>query len=166
MSNIKTFLGDGLYVPFDHQTLSTQTNATLLNLQHTLPRLSQKPFRFILVDSPDNFKPDYWRRVVAVFTTGQTWQFRAYNWTEPQQLFANVQGVYVGEKGQPVPKEVVGWGKGVRQFSVDRWDERLHGQGVDHELRVRRRWRDKEVVEEIWRAIEKGMDDKGDWKGR
>lgn len=164
MSNIKTFLDTGLYVPFDHPTLSSQSAANILHITRPLRSLSEKPYRFILVDSPDNFKPDYWNRVVAVFTTGQTWQFRAYKWREPQELFNHVLGVYVGEKGAPVPKEVSGWGKGVRQFWVDRWDERGTGAGVEHETRVARRWRDREVVEELWRAIEGWMRGKGEWK--
>jgi parafibromin len=126
--------------------------------------LSDKPYRFIIVDSPEQFKPDYWSRVVAVFTTGQTWQFRGYKWREPQELFSHVLGIYVGEKGAPVPSEVRGWGNGVRTFTVERWDERSHGQGVEQETRVARRWRDREVVEEVWRAVEGWMRGRGEWK--
>lgn len=30
---------------------------------------------------------DPWNRVVAVFTTGQAWQFKTYKWAEPRELF-------------------------------------------------------------------------------
>lgn len=165
MSNIKSFLDSGLFVPPDHPTLSSQTTANLLHVTRNLPTLSSKPFRFILVDSPDNFKPDYWSRVVAVFTTGQMWQFRGYKWREPAELFRNVMGVYIGEKGQPVPTDVRGWGGGVRCFSIDRWDERLHGTSVEPSVREGRRWRDREVVEEVWRGLESWMRSRGgEWK--
>jgi parafibromin len=166
MSNIKTFLDQGLFVPFDHPVLSTQSGSNLLHLTRTMRSLTDtnKPHRFIIVDSPEHFKPDYWARVVAVFTTGQTWQFRGYKWREPQELFTHVLGIYVGEKGHPVPGEVKGWANGVRTFTLERWDERAHGPGVDHDTRVGRRWRDREVVEEVWRAIEGWMRGKGEWK--
>ncbi|EXJ58446.1 hypothetical protein A1O7_05871 [Cladophialophora yegresii CBS 114405] len=164
MSNIKTFLDTGLFVPPDHPTLSTQTTANLLHITRTMPSLGEKPFRFILVDSPEHFKPDYWSRVVAVFTTGQIWQFRGYKWREPQELFGHVLGIYVGEKGLPIPTEVKGWGSSVKSFSVERWDERAHGTSVEQETRMSRRWRDREIVEEVWRSIEGYMRGRGEWK--
>ncbi|KIW32741.1 hypothetical protein, variant [Cladophialophora immunda] len=164
MSNIKTFLDTGLYVPPDHPTLSTQTTANLLHITRTMHSLGEKPYRFILVDSPEHFKPDYWSRVVAVFTTGQIWQFRGYKWREPQELFGHVLGIYVGEKGLPIPAEVKGWGSSVKTFAVERWDERAHGQNVEQETRMSRRWRDRETVEEVWRSIEGYMRGRGEWK--
>ena len=100
---------------------------------------------------------------MAVFTTGQVWQFRGYKWREPQELFGHVLGIFVGERRGPVPNEVKGWGSGVKSFFVDRWDERAQGAGVEPSLREGRRWRDREVVEEVWRTIEQYMRSKGDW---
>jgi parafibromin len=166
LSNIKSFLDSGLFVPADHPTLSSQTTANLLHITRPLQSLdpSGRPYRFIIVDSPEQFKPDYWNRVVAVFTTGQVWQFRGYKWREPQELFGHVLGIYVGERGGPVPSEVKGWGSGVKSFFVDRWDERAHGGAVDQSTREGRRWRDREVVEEVWRTIEAYMRGKPEWR--
>lgn len=87
---------------------------------------------------------------MAVFTTGQTWQFKSYKWSSPPELFKHATGIYVGWRGEEVPPSVKGWGRGVNSFSVERWDEKggVHGAG---------RWRDREVVEGIWAAIEEGM---------
>lgn len=164
MSNIKSFLDEGLYVPFDHPQLANADAANLLHLTRKMNNLGEKPYRFILVDSPEQFKPEYWDRVVAVFTTGQTWQFRSYKWQEPQALFDHVLGIYVGVKGESVPKEVTGWGNNVKAFTVDQWDERSQGKNVDHEARMTARWKDREVVEEVWRAIEASMKGKGIWR--
>jgi parafibromin len=164
MSNIKSFLDSGLFVPPDHPTLSSQTTANLLHITRPLKSISERPFRFIIVDSPEQFKPDYWSRVVAVFTTGQVWQFRSYKWREPQELFGHVLGVYVGEKGAPIPNEVKGWGSSVKSFVVERWDERAHGAGVEAKTREARRWRDMETVEEVWRALESYMRGKSEWR--
>lgn len=164
MANVKSFLDQGVFVPADHPILSSQMTPNILHVTRSLPSLSAKPFRFILVDSPDQFKPEYWTRVVAVFTTGQTWQFKGYKWQQPQQLFENVLGVYVGEKGQPLPNDIKGWGSAVKKIELDRWDERSHGPNVDHDTRQARRWRDRETVEDLWRTVESYMRGKGDWK--
>lgn len=49
-----------------------------------------------------------------------------------------------------MPGTVKGWGRGVDSFGIERWDEKggVNGGG---------RWRDREVVEGIWLAIEEGM---------
>lgn len=142
MSNIKSFLADGTYTAPD-STLTSSAN--LLHLTRILPSISSQPLRFILVDSPDAFRPDYWSRVVAVFTTGQTWQFKNYKWQQPSELFEHVLGVYVGWRGEAIPETVKGWGRGVLQVGVEK--------GA--------RWRDREVVEDVWAGIEGRMRGQG-----
>ncbi|KAL1957518.1 hypothetical protein VTO42DRAFT_5744 [Malbranchea cinnamomea] len=180
MSNIKTFLSDGVYIPPDHPSLAKSTGSNLLQVSRTLrtvpdaaqaaaraagrpvpPSSVPKPTIFILVDSTADFKPDYWNRVVAVFTTGQTWQFKSYKWSSPPELFKHATGIYVGWRGEEVPKEVKGWGRGVRTFQIDRWDEKtanVTGPGV---VGGTGRWRDRGVVEDIWATIEEGMRARG-----
>ncbi len=148
MPNIKSFLVDGIYQPPDS---TTSSGANILHLQRRLSDdISKHPVRFILVDSPEHFRHDYWERVVAVFTTGQTWQFKNYKWQNPADLFANALGIYVGWKGEVVPETVKGWGRGVLTVQVDK--------GKD-------RWRDREVVEDIWRAVDGKLREKG-WAGK
>lgn len=104
------------------------------------------------MDSCEGFKPDYWSRVVAVFTTGQTWQFKSYMWSHPPELFSHALGVYVGWRGEDVPGTVKGWGRGVMSTMVDKYNPTQGAQA---------RWRDREVVEGIWTAIEESMRGKG-----
>ncbi|KAL9601424.1 MAG: hypothetical protein Q9219_002490 [cf. Caloplaca sp. 3 TL-2023] len=149
MSNIKSFLSDGLYTP--PQTSTTAAN--ILHISRLLPSIdAHRPLRFILVDTPEQFRPDYWNRVVAVFTTGQTWQFKGYKWQHPPDLFKEVLGVYVGWRGEDVPGSVRGWGRGVCSVAVEKWSPQQAQQG---------RWRDREVVEEIWGRVEEWMRGKG-----
>ncbi|PGH12888.1 hypothetical protein AJ79_03988 [Helicocarpus griseus UAMH5409] len=195
MSNIKSFLSDGIYVPPDHPTLATSTASNLLYITRPLQTIPdptssstnpsksssssatnqpRKPTRFILVDSTADFKPDYWSRVVAVFTTGQTWQFKSYKWSSPPELFKHATGIYVGWRGEEVPREVRGWGRGVKSFAIDRWDEKsaniggatgIGGSGVSGAgaavVGPSGRWRDRGVVEGVWMAIEEGMRARG-----
>jgi parafibromin len=143
MSNIKEFLEDGQFVS---PSLSATAAPNFLRVQRLLPSINPStPIRFDVVDSPDKFKPDYWEKVVAVFTTGQEWQFRGYRWSNPVELFRNVRGFYVGWDGERVPDVVKRWGTGVSVFSVERG----------------RRFRDREVCEKFWEEVERWMKSKG-----
>ena len=145
MSNIKSFLSDGTYTPPDSSSASASSN--ILHISRMIPSIdAARPFRFILVDSTDQFKPDYWDRLVAVFTTGQAWQFKSYKWQTPQDLFSHVLGIYLGWRGEQVPETVRGWGRGVSSSAVEKW----RGDGVG-------RWRDREVVEGLWGRVEEQM---------
>lgn len=153
MSNIKSFLEGGRYAPPDGSS-----TASMLHLSRTMRDIDPaRPLRFILVEGPEQFKPEYWNRVVAVFTTGQTWQFKNYRWSQPGELFKHVLGVYVGWRGDAVPDAVRAWGHRVMSCSVEKWREGP-GAGTDTS-----RWRDREVVEAIWKAVETNMRSKG-WK--
>ncbi|KAH0543454.1 hypothetical protein FGG08_002219 [Glutinoglossum americanum] len=153
MSNIKSFLESGIYVPPDSALAGSSNTASILHISRMLPSVdASRPLRFILVDTPEQFKPDYWSRVVAVFTTGQTWQFKSYKWQSPSDLFRNVLGIYVGLRGEDVPNSVKGWGRGVMSTAIEKWNNHSGVQG---------RWRDREVVEGIWGSIEEAMKSRG-----
>lgn len=139
MPNIKSFLAEGVYQPLESSGEAPNILHISRNLRSIYPG---HPTRFILVDDPSNFRPDYWNRVVAVFTTGQTWQFKNYKWQNPAELFSHALGVYVGWKGEVVPDTVKGWGRGVMSVQIDKGPNR---------------WQDREVVETIWSNIEARM---------
>ena len=150
LANVKSFLMDGLYTP---PTSTTSTTLNILHVNRLMPSIEPtRPLRFILVESPDNFKPDYWNRVVAVFTTGQAWQFKGYKWSQPAELFNHALGVYVGWRNELLPDTIKGWGRGVLNVGIDAYRE---GQTAQQ------RWRDRETVEEIWSAIEASMRARG-----
>ncbi|KXT07653.1 hypothetical protein AC578_10221 [Pseudocercospora eumusae] len=143
MQNIKSFLAEGIYTPLEQSGEA----ANILHITRQLRTVHPgHTTRFILVDDPSNFRPDYWDRVVAVFTTGQTWQFKSYKWTNPAELFNHALGVYVGWKGEVIPDTVKGWGRQVLSVQIDKGSNR---------------WRDREVVEDIWSQIEARMRSKG-----
>jgi parafibromin len=161
MSNIRSFLENGRYTPPD----SASASSGMLHVQRVMKDIDpSRPMRFILVEGPDQFKQEYWNRLVAVFTTGQTWQFKSYKWREPEKLFNHVLGLYVGWRGEAPPDNVRAWGHRVTSYQIDRWrDTGSGGPAVAGSAEAAARFRDKEVVESIWRAIESGMRAKG-WK--
>ncbi|KAF2423774.1 CDC73-domain-containing protein [Tothia fuscella] len=148
MSNIKDFLEGGFFHPADSASAGSSNTANILHTQRTMASIDSKPLRFILVDTPDQFKPDYWQRVVAVFTTGQAWQFKSYKWQTAPELFAHALGIYIGWTNEALPETVKGWGRSVKVVAVDKWSP---NQGE------KARWRDRAIVEEIWTAIEESM---------
>jgi parafibromin len=155
MSNIKSFLENGIYIPAESSSSTSSSSASILHISRLLPSIdTTRPIRFIIVDTPEQFKPEYWSRVVAVFTTGQVWQFKSYKWQQPTELFRNTLGVYVGWRGDILPETIKGWGRGVLSVQVEKWNA---GAGTSS------RWRDREVVEGIWKAVEDGMRTKG-WR--
>ena len=153
MSNVKAFLEGGRYGPPDHNS-----TASMLHISRVMKDIDPtRPMRFILVEGPEQFKPEYWNRVVAVFTTGQAWQFKNYRWSNPGELFRHVLGVYLGWRGEQAPESVRAYGHRVVACSVEKWRE-PGAPGAETS-----RWRDREVVEQIWKAIESNMRMKG-WR--
>ncbi|KAI0401013.1 RNA pol II accessory factor, Cdc73 family-domain-containing protein [Xylaria palmicola] len=158
MSNIKSFLESSQYVPPNSLAASSSTSANMLHINRLMKDVdANRPMRFILVEGTEQFKPEYWNRVVAVFTTGQTWQFKNYKWSNPTELFRHIPGIYVGWRGEQSPESIRAWGHRVMNVAVDRW-KNSGATTVDSS-----RWRDREAVEGIWKAIESNMRAKG-WK--
>lgn len=60
----------------------------------------------------------------------------------------------MGWRGDHPPETVRGWGRGVLSVQVDPWTA---GTGSTS------RWRDREVVEGIWKAVEENMRSRG-WR--
>ncbi|KAK4214856.1 RNA pol II accessory factor, Cdc73 family-domain-containing protein [Rhypophila decipiens] len=153
LSNVKSFLENGRYTPTDRSS-----TASMLHISRLMKDIDpNRPMRFILVEGPEQFRPEYWNRVVAVFTTGQAWQFKNYRWSNPTELFRHVQGIYLGWRGEPAPETVRAFGHRVLSCAVEKWRDPT-APGAEQS-----RWRDREVVESIWKAIEANMRTKG-WR--
>jgi parafibromin len=137
MSNAKEFFENGIFEP----RTSTSGASNIARISRNSSKLG--PLRFVVVDSVERFKPEYWQRVVAVFATGQSWQFRPYQWSDPDVLFSKVLGFALVYKGDPLPPTLSQW-----NVSVELLDRN-------------QRFRDKEVLERIWEKIERSMIQRG-----
>lgn len=143
MGNVKAFLENGEFIP----QMSGLGSPNLLHITRKSPRFPNS-IRFTVVDSVERFtKPEYWDRVVAVFVTGQAWQFKNYRWSNPNELFQKVAGFYVGYQDEKVPESLGTWNVNVTK------------------LMRNERFKDREAVEYIWNNIERWMVSKG-WASR
>lgn len=98
MFNVKALLEEGIFVdPAEAKMAAHGQSESIVSVLHRNTNGQQdsqaKPLRFVVVDNAEALGrlggggQDVWSRVIAVFTTGQTWQFKAYRWTEPKELF-------------------------------------------------------------------------------
>lgn len=138
INNIKQFLGNSEYIS-SRQLPSSTLNDDLVTIEKKFDGLS-RPIRFLIVNNTRMFtKPEYWDRVVAVVTTGHTWQFNNYQWNTPQQLFQHCKGYYFHFTGDGVPQHVQQWN--VQPVELDK----------------NRRFKDIEVVRFFWNTLEKEL---------
>lgn len=143
MGNVKAFLENGEFIP----QMSGLGSPNLLHITRKSPRFPNS-IRFTVVDSVERFtKPEYWDRVVAVFVTGQAWQFKNYRWSNPNELFQKVAGFYVGYHDEKVPESLGTWNVNVSK------------------LMRNERFKDREAAEYIWNNIERWMVSRG-WASR
>ncbi len=72
MHNVKTFLEDGKFIPPDvaAREAGGGRGPELLHISHRSNRAGGRAVRYVVVEGTEKFKPDYWERVVCVFTTG------------------------------------------------------------------------------------------------
>lgn len=142
LSNIKEFLEEGR---FKEPLPSNRPPEGLVIVKHPSDKLISAGQQIMVVDNVDMFsKPDYWDRVIAIFTTGQAWQFSKYKYSQPDRLFQKYAGFYFGYLGEAAPQQIKNWN--VTEIKVDRGDKRF---------------RDKMIVRDFWSEIDKILINKG-----
>ena len=146
MHNIKRFLEEGVFVPPEAAARETGGPAPeVLSLAYKSKLQSGKTLRFVVVESTDKFKPDYWDRLLVVFTTGQAWQFKPYapQYSDPRTLFQRTKGILVRYADEPVNAAEKEW----------------NVQGI--QINRAQRYNDRVTVSTFWDSIEKWIEEKG-----
>jgi parafibromin len=142
LANVKQFFEDGTFV---EPSPTSKSASNLVTIHHKSENLIPQAHQIMVVDNVDMFtKPEYWDRVVAIFTTGQAWQFSKYKYSKPEQLFQKYTGFHLGYQGDPTPPTIKSWN--VKEIKVDRGEKRF---------------RDKMIVRDFWQDIEKILIAKG-----
>ncbi|OLL24183.1 Cell division control protein 73 [Neolecta irregularis DAH-3] len=151
MHNVKSFLEHGNFIPpnIAAQNAGGGRAPDFLAISRKSPRFPDRGMRFTVVDDVEKFKPEYWDRVVCVFTTGQAWQFRTYKWSEPRELFQKVKGVFVQYAGDPQHSAAKDWN--VQTIQIER----------------NRRHTDRQVISQFWDHLEAWMESQwSQWPGK
>lgn len=140
IANIKQFLEESKFV--NPKDLGT-TQKDLVTVVKKFDRIS-KPIKFLIVNNTKLFtQPEYWNRVVAVFTTGHEWQFSSYQWSEPAELFQHCKGFYFHFSGDIIPKNAERWN--VQKIELDK----------------NKRFKDVEVLRFFWTIVERELLSRG-----
>ncbi|WPK23891.1 hypothetical protein PUMCH_001141 [Australozyma saopauloensis] len=135
LTNIKQFLEEGKFVEPSLQRVENN----VVTIERPSNRFVSPAHSIMVVDNVDLFtKPEYWDRVIAIFTTGQAWQFAKYKYSKPEILFQKYPGFYMSYQGDIVPKQIHDWNVSV--VSVDRGEKRF---------------RDKMIVKDLWMQLDK-----------
>lgn len=143
LSNIKLFLEESKFVDPTTNVLPKPDNGIVI-INHKTDKLHPAAHKITVVDNVDFFtKPEYWDRVIGIFTTGQSWQFNKYKYSTPEVLFQKYPGFYMCYQTDVVPKLIKDWN--VNQVRVDR----------------DKRFRDKMIVNDFWGDLEKILIQRG-----
>lgn len=144
LNNIKAFLEDSQFIKPNSPELPPKPASGVVVVNHPSDRLHPAAHKITIVDNVEVFtKPDYWDRVIAIFTTGQSWQFAKYKQNRPELLFQRYPGFFFCYQGELVPPQIKDWN--VNEIKIDR----------------DKRFRDKMIAKDFWLDIEKILIQKG-----
>lgn len=108
--NAKDFLLDGVYYSVEEKRKAGATknrDSDGILLIRELPNGGRLVYK--VIDDPTKLSDEDWDRVVAVFATGQAWQFKGWKYPSPVTLFQNVLGVHVCIDSAVVDANIQSW---------------------------------------------------------
>ena len=107
MYNAVSFLQHGIYNKVDDTMIQTNKKQQEIGIERHVDHDRKSYYK--VIDDPVKVQVA-WDRVVAVFVTGQSWQFNKWQWSTPMELFQNVLAVHLAFDDRPPDPQVVAWG--------------------------------------------------------
>lgn len=110
LQNAKEFLCDGVYYRPTDPNLEANRNPPATKVQAFLRKMtdnSTKPYK--IIDDATKLPDQDWDRVVAVFVSGQLWQFRGWKYSDPTSLLSKVRGFHLMHDGSPIDANIQSW---------------------------------------------------------
>lgn len=86
--NVADFLEKGEFISAEEKRKSGAKREQEQLIRRTMPSGVNAEFR--VLDNAKALRPEEWSKVVAVFATGQLWQFKEFKWTNAVTLFQEV----------------------------------------------------------------------------
>ena len=107
--NIKDFLEGGTYISISDKKKQGGKRQQIQSLQLKMNLNNGTKQEFKVTDNPSTLKAHEWENVVAIFVTGQAWQFKPLKWSNPVDLFQHVLGVHLTLDLSSVTPSVHSW---------------------------------------------------------
>jgi parafibromin len=104
--NVEDYLVNGRFVTTQEKKNHGATRECPLRIKKTNEYGTKT---YDVIDNPLSLTDEDWNRVVAVFVTGQEWQFKTWKWKTAVELFKNVLGVFVNFEGHTILPTVQSW---------------------------------------------------------
>lgn len=120
MANALSFLKHGKYEEADNFMENQITNVVF---DKHLKQVGGKNIKFEIRDSVTCFDKSMWKRVCAVFLSGEEWQLK--DWKRKDEtnidIFLRVRGYYMTYEDLPIPNVIGQWN--VKQLRLSRYDD-------------------------------------------
>jgi hypothetical protein len=107
-TNAKEMLADNSFIPLEQAKALGMERVSDQTILRKIPG-SLVELQYKIIDNPVKLAEADWSSVVAVFATGQLWQFKGWKWSDPRQLFANVLGVHLCMDDIAVDENILQW---------------------------------------------------------
>eukprot|EP01080_Neovahlkampfia_damariscottae_P011691 gene11691-4925_t len=72
-------------------------------------KIKDKEQKFCVLDDPSKLSSNDWKRVIAIFTAGQSWQFKGWPIQNPTELFSKYKGFYLCFDDEKVKDVIRSW---------------------------------------------------------
>lgn len=118
--NAVDFLCHGKFVSSEEKKNLGAIREAIVTFKRRDEATGEKKY-FKIVDNPALIAPEDWDRVVAVFVSGQAWQFKGWKWSNPVDLFRNVLGIYLTFDERPIDPNVMTWNCKILKVSKARF---------------------------------------------
>ncbi|KAJ3118632.1 accessory factor associated with RNA polymerase II [Phlyctochytrium bullatum] len=127
--NVKTFLVDGKWVPTEEFLNKGDSKPPFVEIERKPGANAQTgPRTFHVYDSVDKLRSEDWNRIVAVFATGQEWQFKNWKFGAPVNIFSRVKGYCLKFTDEPPHPKIKTWS--VSLLEIHRVRRHLDAQTV------------------------------------
>ncbi|KAI9202863.1 RNA pol II accessory factor, Cdc73 family-domain-containing protein [Polychytrium aggregatum] len=90
--NAPQFLRDSVFQPSEEIRQAAKQKPLPVTIERPNTATRTGPKSFQITDSPERLTAEEWDNVVAVFATGQAWQFSRWKYNQPVDLFSKVKG--------------------------------------------------------------------------
>lgn len=109
--NAIDFLEHSNYISLEQKQAAGLVRESSVSLKRRIQGGEKKFFTYMVMDNPAKLSAQDWNRVVAVFVTGQAWQFKGWpeGYSDPVKLFQKVSGIHLTWDDRPMNPTVSSW---------------------------------------------------------